>query len=366
VRFALLSFVATGVVLFACSTFSGSGDDSPPPAPDAGPDVTPDADSCNPVVAQPGDPPTCTADLQSDADNCGACGHRCIDTKCVTGKCESELLTPPLAPFAIDGTAIYMQVGQDLHVADLTKRPVTFELFRPTLSGTVQYLEVYGRDLYIGSTSDQTILDLDTKLPRHNTDYDAVKTAVVDGHFFPGASEYYLFADPVAGQHLARIQSGSGSVDYKQANGFEPVARSGNDFYWTETLTGGVNLFGPWEATDRIVSVATKVEAFAAEGATAYFAGGGHLSRATRGAPVTDLAIESGTGVAFAVDGEQLYYVVRRESPDIRWFVFKIDKCKGGPPVPLFDQNKRITGIYLNEPQKMIVNTESGLFRFTR
>jgi hypothetical protein len=50
------------------------------------PDMTPDVPAVMPV-----NPITCTADLQTDADNCGHCGHVCDSGICSLGHCVGDI-----------------------------------------------------------------------------------------------------------------------------------------------------------------------------------------------------------------------------------------------------------------------------------
>jgi hypothetical protein len=273
---------------------------------------------------------------------------------------------------AIIGTKAYVPSGSTIQRADLTQRPlpVTFETFFDNQTGTVNHLEVHGGELYIGWSNDQTILSpTDPPAPRKNGGFLAAKTTDVTGHYLPGATSYYLFADPTAGVNLVRIAPDL-AVDYKgKQNDFLPITRSGDAIYWTEKLAGSANIFGPWEQVDEpIARVDPTLEAFGAEDDTVFVVGSGSLSRASRGASaVVPLAKESGIGVAFAIEGDQLFYAVRRTvAAEERHSLFRIDKCRGGEPVPLLDINVAILGIDVTEPGHVLVNTAVGLFRTRR
>jgi hypothetical protein len=375
VRFALITPLVAAGALFACSTFSSAEDDPSPPPPetDAGGEAAAPPDTCTPVVFDPSAPSACAGvDLQTNFDNCGACGHRCGTTNCVAGICEREQLTDVQPILAIDGTKVYVPLDSKIRRADLLgPRPLAFETILDNLTGAVKHLEVHGGELYIGWDNNQTILKLsDPPTPRPNEGYLAVNTDVVGGHYFPGTTSYYLFPDKTVGEHLVRIAPNA-PIQKKDENSFLPIARSGDAFYWTQRLGTGntANIVGPWEKADQPLAIVdATIEAFGAEGDTAFIASGGYLSRATRGAKeVKRLAAEKGVGMAFALDGDQLFYAVRR-TIDVqeRHFLFRIDKCKGGAPVPLMDINQKILGIYLNEPTHVLVNTASGLFRMPR
>jgi hypothetical protein len=381
VRFALITPLLVAGALFACSTFSGTEDEQPTPPPvEAGePDVVPPIDTCTPVVFDETAPSACAGkDLQNDFDNCGACGHRCGTTSCKAGLCEREQVIATAQPIlAVSGKYAYAPLtpeGSVIGRADLTAPPpVTFASYFDNQSGTVNHLEVYGDDLYIGWSNNQTILKLDDdplkRIPRPNDAWKAVNTDIVVGHFLPGATSYYLFPDKSAGVTIARIAPNA-PVQFKQESSVDPIARSGDALYWTQKLGAGTaaNLVGPWERADRPLAIVdATIEAFAAEGETAFVAGGEFLSRATRGLEVKRLARERGVGVAFAIEGDQLYYAVRRDVGGMeRHLLFHIDRCKGGEPVPVMDINSPILGIYFTEPAKVLVNTTSGLFRMPR
>lgn len=374
-RLALLTPLLAAGALFACSTFGGA-EDAPKPSveTDAGQEAAPVPDTCEPVVFDPDGPSQCPgADLQSDPLNCGACGHLCVDTKCDAGICEREELFTGAKPIlAALGTKVYVPEGSTIQRADVAQqRPLTFETILDNQTGTVNHLEVHAGELYIGWSNNQTILKLDEPpTPRPNDGYAAVNTDVVGGHYFPGTTSYYLFPDKTAGEQLARIAPNE-PVAFKQQSSFLPIARSGDALYWLQKLGTGntAKIVGPWDRADESLAIVdSKVEAFAAEGDTVFIASGGYLSRATRGATeVKRLASEEGVGVAFVTEDSQLFYAVRRTIGDQdRHFLFRIDKCKGGVPVPLLDINQAILGIYLNEPTHVLVNTTSGLFRMRR
>ena len=363
-------FVASAIA--ACSTFSASEEKgTPPPPADGGSEAAPPRATCEPVVFDPAAGSACPGVDLTQPENCGACGHACVDAKCVDRRCEGELLTGPQPIVAIDGTKAYAPLGSTIVRADLTKpAPVTFEPYFDNQTGKVNHLEVYAGKLYIGWDNNQTVLVLsDVPAPEENVGFKAVETDRIDGHYLPGATSYYLFPDNTAGVNLARIAPNA-PVDKKQKSSFLPIARSGDDIFWTEKLgTGGsANLVGPWERADAPIAIVdADIQAFAAEGDTAFIASGGFLSRATRGAEVKRLAIEPGVGVAFAIDGDQLFYAVKRlVDGQERHQLYRIDKCKGGEPVPLVDVNYEITAIALNEPTHVIVNTAKGLFRTRR
>jgi hypothetical protein len=69
------------------------GDGQPPPGDGSG-----------------GDTGTCTADLQTSAQNCGRCGHDCQGGTCTTGKCDPVTLATSLenpSGIALDGVNVY-------------------------------------------------------------------------------------------------------------------------------------------------------------------------------------------------------------------------------------------------------------------
>ena len=363
--------------LFACSTFSDGADDPPPPNDDGGPPATPDGggDRCTPILFDPAAGSACPGVDLTQAQNCGACGHACVDSPCVEGRCEREQLTGALPAVAFIGNYAYAPIAGTSKIAraDLSKRPVEFIAYFDNLTGTVNHLESYADELYIGWDNDQTILkpgdepDAGAK-PRVNDGFDAVKTTETKGHYYPGATSYYLFPDMTAGVNLARIGPDK-AVDLKRENDFLPIARNGDAIYWTKKQGSAASIIGPWERANETVAIVDgAIEAFAAEGDTVFVASGGYVSRATRGASsVARLAIEPGVGVAFAIDGDQLFYAVRRTvSGEDRYYLYRVDKCAGGEPVPLIAINQPITAIYLHEKTHVTVNTASGLFRTRR
>lgn len=369
-RLALLTspFVVASLV-FSCSTFSDA-DDAPPPTNDAGADAGDGgAAACAPVVVDPNAPPECAADLMSDPQNCGACGHACIDTACRLGYCEASQISGPLAAFAVEGKTLYAFVAPDVVRGDLGASPVVLEPFFSGVFGEVRRMEVHAGELYLSTTQVQSIVRIADKTQRENEHWARVATANANGLFFPGATAYYLYDGATAGQELARIDTGTGSVRYRDANSFLPIARSGNEIYWTESLAGGAYIRGPWDAPDDgepIARLGTGLESFAVDGEDAYFAVGGFVQRAVRGT-LTQLARESGTGVAFAVRGDDLYYAVRRETPtDIRHALLRVDKCRGGRPVPVFDINAAIRSVFFIDDTHVMVGTDSGIFRARR
>lgn len=100
---ARLAFAGSVVVLTACTSIIGVRDLSyDPNAGETGGEAGADGQP-PPGVPPPGggdggggDSATCVADLQTDAKNCGACGHDCIGGACANGQCK------PVAFFTTD------------------------------------------------------------------------------------------------------------------------------------------------------------------------------------------------------------------------------------------------------------------------
>lgn len=365
-RVALPSVAVIAAFAYACSTFVDAEDAPPTPAVDAGADGTAPA-ACTPVIVDFGAPQDCTADVMTDPQNCGTCGHACVDTQCLEGRCVAERITGvERNVFAIDGTTLYVASGGDIERADLTKRPIAFELFAGVF-GEARYLEAYDGDLYVSTTQQPTIVRLADKAQRGNEQYERVSTLPGDGFFFPGRVAYYV-GGPMGATVLARIDTASGDVKKKTESGFFPVARSGEELFWTKTVASGAEIWGAWDADDEpIVRVGTSVEGFAAEGNTVFFAAGGFVVRAERNR-ITNLANEPGKTLGAVVSGDQLFYLVRRESPvEIRYGLYRIDKCRGGRPVLLYETvNARTSRFVIENDTYLLVSTEFGIFRVRR
>lgn len=369
-RVALLTPLLAAGALFACSTFSDAEVEPPAPTDDAGTETGPPRSECEPVLFDPNAPSACPGvDLLTDERNCGVCGRRCEDRSCVGGVCERETLDAQIRPVtAFDGNKLYAGSGSAIVQADVAQSPLAFTVLHDNKGDPAQHIEVYGGELYVGWGNDQTIIPIGGGTARRNGGVTAVTTTKFDGHYFPGATSYYLFDDPAAsGVELVRI-AGEKSTGKKTRDGFLPIARSGDAIYWTEKTPSGANIYGPWDRdAEPIARVDATLEAFAAEGETVYVAGGGFLSRSTRGAAVVRLAHEPGIGVGFAIDGDQLFYVTKRPGGALfNYHLFRIDKCKGGVPVPLAEMSAPITAVYPAGPTYVIINSENGLFRIRR
>jgi hypothetical protein len=69
---------------------------------------------CLSTAGLTGGPANCNADLQTDAHNCGACGHDCAGAACMTGLCEPTVLFASLAHpacVAVDALNVYWGTG---------------------------------------------------------------------------------------------------------------------------------------------------------------------------------------------------------------------------------------------------------------
>lgn len=364
-RFALVS-LAVATAFIACSTFSGYGQS--PPAVDAGADVATDAGSCDPTVTPAEEPaPTCNGvavDVTTDPLNCGACDHKCVTAQCLASKCEAEKIVTNAGAMALDGQALYLDIANEIQRADLTKQPAVPEFFAAAGSGTIRRLEVYNNELYVSRTGDQTILNLGSKVARSNEVLGFVGAAPGDGLFYPGDVAYYVFASPSGGAVMARIAGGAS--EQRTADAFLPLAHHAGNVFWTRKLTNGVQVFGPWEKNaEPIVQIGSPIDAFGVDGEDVFFAVGGFLSRASRGTPIVNVAGESGTGSAFAVSDQHVFYAAKRVDRVEKHVIVRVDKCRGGRPLVLFEHDVPIHDIAVNDTH-VVMFTESGIYRVRR
>jgi hypothetical protein len=70
-------------------------------------------DACVDGACAPDASPACDANLQIDAEHCGACGHSCLGRMCIAGLCEPEILATDAyaAGIALDGDSIFVGGG---------------------------------------------------------------------------------------------------------------------------------------------------------------------------------------------------------------------------------------------------------------
>ena len=106
---------------------------------------------------------------------------------------------------------------------------------------------------------------------------------------------------------------------------------------------------------------------FVADGTDAFLVGGGFVRRAHRGT-LTDIAKESGVPISMAVAGDDLFYLVKRSVPaEDRYQVYRVDKCRGGRPVLVYESvNTPVTRIVVDGTSHVIVSTQLGIFRVAR
>ncbi len=106
-------FLLVALALASCSAVLGLADPQLYPA-EAG---APEQDATTPVGdasagKETGSPPTCRADLESDARNCGTCGHDCGRGTCKSGACQPFLLvdldTESATAVVVDDTYLYV------------------------------------------------------------------------------------------------------------------------------------------------------------------------------------------------------------------------------------------------------------------
>ena len=366
-RFALATLpVVVASLLYACATFSSS-DPAPAPANDAAVDTAPPVDECKPVIVDPSSAPECSEPLTT-ATNCGACGHACLDSPCLEGRCVAERITEnEVSAFAVDGTSLYFALGNDIQHADLTQHPPTIDLFFQPIFGSTHYLEAYAGKLWVSTTEQPTVIDLITKEQGGNPHFAPVNTMHGEGTFFPGRIAYYLYPGE-GGFELARIDTSNDGVRYKKASSFVPVSRTGDELFWTEVLSTGRQIWGAWDEDQKpVASVGADLKAFAADGTDAYLVAGGFVRRARNGTFV-DIAKEAGVALSMAVSGNDLFYLVQRSVPaEERYQVWRVDKCRGGRPVLVYESvNSALTRVIPDGTSHVIIGGQLGLFRVAR
>ena len=87
----------------------------------------------------------CSADLQTDPNNCGSCGRSCLGAVCVAGECQPELVAAAVhgsTDLALTGPAIYWgnTVSGRLYRYDRTTKATSSHQFPGTSAQTVRAL----------------------------------------------------------------------------------------------------------------------------------------------------------------------------------------------------------------------------------
>jgi hypothetical protein len=94
VRLAALATVATAMAAAAALAIGGCGSTYRPDAAPSTSDASIDAETTpDGGLTDGGEGNACSADLQSDAKNCGRCGHDCLGGACGAGKCAAVALS---------------------------------------------------------------------------------------------------------------------------------------------------------------------------------------------------------------------------------------------------------------------------------
>ena len=121
-RVAAIASLAFPIAALACNAIIGSRDlDYDPNAPNGSDGSAPTGDGAmQGDAAADGPPQACVANLQTDKNNCGACGFDCSNGNCANGLCTMVDQQFGASGITVDDTRVYVAV-EDGHVVSCPK-----------------------------------------------------------------------------------------------------------------------------------------------------------------------------------------------------------------------------------------------------
>ena len=157
-------------------------------------------------------------DVQSDANNCGACNHNCMGGTCVAGKCQPvaivsnlEVIGMPgaLGPIGVDGTYLYYQLfkGGGYYAYRVSKTATNG-------TGTLLWSGVGGNGVYSYGVADGKLLYQEEWVNYAcdvSTGYSCGSSAVVVG---PNLGESLMSVGSLAPQYATLVDTSSGVMFY--------------------------------------------------------------------------------------------------------------------------------------------------------
>jgi len=261
----------------------------------------------------------CTADLQTSATHCGACGHDCLGGTCVAGSCQPVVLaTQQAAPYrlALDDTSLYWTDG-GLGTTNVTGGAV---MKVPLSGGAPAALLTNPPGSYFGIAVDATRV------------YVSIAPA-------SAASNSYIEAIPKAGGVATALHTGPGASWFAVGLTTDaPANGSAANVYWSDLYTAMVYSVAAAGGTAKAFAGVANAEGVTYDGGVLYFCDAGTFDANYNpnydGRVVMKLATASGGGtplvlggepIELAVDGTDVYYT------DYQGSVKRVPKQGGAP-----------------------------------
>lgn len=199
--------------------------------------------ACTAVFADcNGDPDDgCEAPLETDAGNCGSCGHDCQGSACADGMCAPEVLASGLyfaSRLALDDALVYWTS------ADGSIRTMPLDGGDPTPiaggQGDPWDIAVDGHGVYWTNSGDDTVVSLPfgAELPKVLTDAGNPLLLAVSGDHLYFTDTYDKLSND---EHVRRVPTaGGGVVNVGATLGAWGVAVDGSRVYWTDPASDTV------------------------------------------------------------------------------------------------------------------------------
>jgi sugar lactone lactonase YvrE len=319
----LAATVRSTSVLSACNALSGVGDlneiGASGGSPDCGsPDGSP-ADGTGDArseAASDSSEASCSANLGSDPNNCGACGHGCLGGNCVAGACQPILLAagPPGAEgIAVDAVNVYWTVsvpsaGAVDQVGILGGSPLTLASHRDTPFSVV----AIGADVYF--TEYGTAL---SKVPVGGGDTTVIDPGITSStrHLTHDGAAFY-WTNEAAGV-VTRLPFGaSGDTPFVIGQSIPAgLVIDAQSAYWVNAGAGTVATapIAYDGGAGQVLATGSANPLFLTADATTLYwtteVGGEVLSVPKSGGAVTTIAVGQGNPHGIVVDGPHLYWV---------------------------------------------------------
>jgi hypothetical protein len=240
-----LLVASTASVVLACGAFGG---DEATPAEDAGP--SPEAST---VDAAPPPPDACvSANVASDPNNCGACGHSCLGGDCAAGVCLPTIVATSVGEgvydVAVDAKRVLWMTatggwGGYGHVYSCPKGPCSSPVSLAAPNTVMGNLTASDTDAFVsfsyGSRVIERILPDDTLTPLPTKPHDsAVRLQVSNGHLLYLSLNEQGAVGPYAGSVFEWDGMNERLLaQFDGATNYNDLTAVGNDLYLSSYVT---------------------------------------------------------------------------------------------------------------------------------